>query len=153
MTDDRLDLGVEQTHRLLDTQLASVDAIQTKIGVLLGFTATSLVVLFAFGGTWVATHLAISTVSAVTLLSAAAIFGIAMMLEDYSDSPGPGWLVGLLNDETNSTETVKEKVIGDAWNAYDDNRKLIQQRFRLVNAAVILMIAGTAVFVVGVLTG
>lgn len=151
MTDDRLDIGVEQTQRLLDSQLSSVDAIQTKIGVLLGFASTSVVILFSFGRDWAVSHFLVAGTSALALLAAVSIFGISMMIEDYSDSPRPDWLVGLINDGETSTNNIKEKMIGNSWGAYDHNRRLIQKRFKMVNVAVILMIIGTGIFVVGVL--
>lgn len=151
MTDDRLDLGIAQVQRLLDGQLASVDSIQTKIGVLLGFASASLALLFSFGFSWVTAHVPIAAVSAAALLASVATFGASLMLENYETAPDPTWLVKLLNDSSKKTDSVKEDVIGSLWKAFDQNKQLIQDRFSMVNVAIVLLIVGLGVFVIGVL--
>lgn len=49
MTDGPLDTSIDQLKRVLDNQLSSVNNLKAQVGVLLGFAATSLVVLFSFG--------------------------------------------------------------------------------------------------------
>lgn len=180
MPDDSLDVGISQVSRVLAYQLASVDSIQTKIGVLIGFAATSLTLLFSFGRSWVTGHVVIASISAGALLLSIAIFAASLMLTNYEQAPDPKWLVDLLDnpttdkgildrivDQLSKTTTdkgvldllnkattdkaLKEKVIGAMWQAFDDNRNLIEGRFALVNWAIGFLVAGLGVFVVGVL--
>ncbi|HTT15448.1 MAG TPA: hypothetical protein VMG81_06720 [Thermoplasmata archaeon] len=151
MVDGRLDLGVAQVQRLLDNQLSSVDTIQTKIGVLLGFAATSLALIFSFGYSWVAAHGWLATGSAAALLASTAIFGASLMLTDYQIAPEPSWRVKLLNDADVKADELKEQVIGAMWKAYDTNRTLIDSRFGVVNIAVVLLVVGLGILVGGVL--
>jgi len=135
----------------LDQQLSSVDQLQTKIGVLLGFDATSLAVIFSVGRAWLVSHRLIWVISALALIASAVIFAASLALEDYLISPRPDWLVGLLNDENMQLDAIKEELIGNFAGAYQENKKLILQRFVLVNWAIALMIIGLSVFVIGVL--
>lgn len=157
MSDDRLDLGVSQVVRVLDRQLASVDSIQTKIGVLLGFASASLALLFSLGLTWVTGHVAIAALSAVALLASIAIFAASLMLTEYEQAPDPSWLVDLLNkasikgDGKKEYDEIREQVIGAAWKAYDNNQVRIKDRFALINWAVALLVIGLGIFVIGVL--
>ena len=151
MTDDRLDLGLSQAQRLLDNQLSSVDTIQTKIGVLLGFAATTLALLFSFGAAWVMAHRILAAISGTLLFGSVTAFGSSLMLEEYVTAPDLTWLIQMLNDTSNKTEAVQENVIGAMWKAYDENKSYIDQRFRLVNWAIVLLVLGLGVFFSGVL--
>lgn len=151
MPDDALDLGIDQIERVLDNQVASVDSIQTKVGVLIGFAATSLALLFSFGYGWVTGHVAIASVSAAALLASVAIFAASYMLAAYEQAPDPAWLVGLMNKRPLKLDEIKAEVIGSAWKAYDANKVLIDRRFSLVNWAIGLLIVGLGIFVIGVL--
>lgn len=151
MTDDRLDVGITQVRGLLDNQLASVDAIQTKIGVLLGFTSASLALLFSFGSGWATSHVAIAAVSAIALFVSASIFAASLMLTSYQQAPEPTWMVNLLNNPVIGSDSFKKQVIGAIWKAYDENIGLIDSRFKTINWAIALMVIGIGVFVGGVL--
>ena len=150
MAGDRLDLGIAQTQRLLDQQLASIDSIQAKIGVLLGFSSASLALIFSFGSAWVTVHTPIAALSAVLLLASVTTFGGSLMLADYDTAPDPTWLVDLLNNKSKQTDAIKEDIIGSLWKAFDKNKQQIEDRLSMVNLAIGLLIAGLLVFVVGV---
>ncbi|HZY91876.1 MAG TPA: hypothetical protein VFG07_03755 [Thermoplasmata archaeon] len=151
MVEDRLDLGIQQSQRVLDQQLSGVDQLQTKIGVLLGFNATLLAVIFSIGHAWLLSHPAVAWASGGTLLASMAIFAASLALEDYTISPRPDWLVAMLNDSGKSLTDLKEELIGNFAGAYDENKRLINQRFALINLAIVLMLLGLAVFVIGAL--
>lgn len=149
MPTSKLDIGMDLSKRILDNQLASIDQLQTKVGVLLGFDATTFGVIFAFGHAWAVGHVPEAGLSAGLLLAAAAVFGLTMRNADYLEAPDPKQFVERLNDAKETPDTVQDWAIGNLLGSFLENRKLIDQRFALVNSGIILMLLGLTAFAVG----
>lgn len=147
MAASKLDVGLELSKRLLDNQLDSVNQLQTKVGVLLGFDATALGVIFSVSRSWIADHPIFGGVVGFMLTLAAVIFAIALWTSDYLEAPNPNSLVTKLNDSRVRVEDLVDWGIGNLLGAFLTNSNLIRSRFRFVNAGIIFMLLGLAVFV------
>lgn len=145
----KLDLGIDLSKRILDNQLSSIDQLQTKVGVLLGFDATILGVVFTFGRSWAVAHIIPAGISGVLLFGAAVILGWTLRDEDYLEAPDPKKFVAEINNPAVTPPQLQDWAIGRLLGAFLANFQLIRRRFGMVNKAIILMLAGLGVFLVG----
>ena len=148
---DKFDLALDASKRLLDNQSSAVDTIQTKVGVLLGFSVSTLGIVFSLGASWIASHRILGLVAAALLVVATFFFAWSLRVQKYRDAPDPDWLWTQLNSPEVDGTRLRKKLIANYNGAYNDNRTERQDQFQRINWGIGLLVAGIAVFSFGVL--
>ncbi len=102
----KLETGVDQLVRLVDSQIESVHQVQARVGVLLGFDATAIGLIFTLGRGWLSAHGNVAVVAAVPLFVSAAIFGWAMAVRKLEIGPKPVDVIDALKDPGTDNKTI-----------------------------------------------
>jgi hypothetical protein len=145
------DLALAASKRLLDSQFSSINAIQTKVGVLLGFAVSTLGILFSLGVGWVSGHQYLALIPAVLLLASVLVLTLALITRKYTEVPDPFWLWKLLNAENVDGTLLRKKLISNYTGAFEVNRTDRIWQFKLVNSGIVLLLLGIGSFVFAVL--
>lgn len=142
--------AIEELRRLLDNQLKSLNDLQTKVGVALGFALTSLGILFSLGHPYLAINQRVSDVSAGLLVTSALLLGasyLSMRVTDIDPESVKTYALSMGAD----LKGIQSNLVTAYATAYDDNKAGTNIRFIVVNVAIALFLASVVLFVVGVL--
>jgi hypothetical protein len=148
---DKFDLALDASKRLLDNQFSAVDTIQTKVGVLLGFSVSTLGIVFSLGAGWIAAHRLLGLGSASLLVASAIFFAWSLRVQEYRDVPDPEWLWKQLNSPEVDGTRFRKRLIANYNGAFNDNRTKRDDQFQRINWGIGFLVVGIAVFSFGVL--
>jgi hypothetical protein len=148
---DKFDLALDASKRLLDNQSSAVDTVQTKVGVLLGFSVSTLGIVFSFGASWIAAHRVLGLGAAALLVVSAIFFAWSFLMRPFRDVPDPEWLWRQLNSPGVDGSRLQKKLIANYTGAFNDNRSRRDDQSQVVNLGIGILVAGIAVFSFGVL--
>lgn len=119
-------------------QVHTIEALDTKAGVVLGFSGTILAVFAAIQSSEQTTFSLIGFI----LLCAAVIMGVVAMLpRSYRFDPKPSVLLNdyMLRPPNTLTTGAKEQILADKVEAYSNNEARLNMKAGFVNAAVICL--------------
>lgn len=119
-------------------QVHTIEALDTKAGVVLGFSGTILAVFAAIQGSEQTTFSLIGFI----LLCAAVIMGVVAMLpRSYRFDPKPSVLLNdyMLRPPNTLTTGAREQILADKVEAYSNNETRLNMKAGFVNAAVICL--------------
>ncbi len=148
MSDDSLDIAMQQLQRILSDQWTQIDGLSTKASVTLGFVLTVFGALFQLGRDSLQAHLPAAILSASLLTGSAVLLVFSYWVSKYRDDPDPTWLIGLI--ETKESPVVNAQLVANLADAYNANHEGIRKRFRYLNLAMVLFLLGVLVYVGGV---
>lgn len=134
-------------ERLVEAQLTSVDSLSTKASVLLGFSLTTLGAMVGLGQGALQSHVPALALAASFLLVAGAIFARAYRIGSYRHPPDPSALLRLIDS---SPRIFKGMLVASFAAAVTQNRRLIAERFRLLNRGLASFLMGTVIYTAGV---
>lgn len=148
---DDLKISGDALRKLLDDQLASIDGLSSKVSVVLGFVVSTIGIIFSVGRSTLLSQPALTIIILILLLGAAVLLVFSYRVSEYLDTPQPEGLLDLLNDPKVTTDDLLSELVSNYSGAYLANAKLIQQKFSRFNAALVMLVAGIAIFAVEVL--
>jgi len=122
-------------------QAHTIEALDTKAGVVLGFSGTILAVFAVVQGS---EHTFFSLTGFVLLCTAVVLGVFAMLPRSFRFDPKPGVLLNdyMLRPPDVPTTGAKEQILADKVEAYSKNEALLDRKASLVNAAVICLGVG-----------
>lgn len=149
LTKETLETGLDQSQRVLDGQFSSLNSIQTKVGVLLGFDVTTLGLIYALGLSWVHSHKLLAGAATVSLIASMAIFAYSLAIRGYQTVPKMAWLARTLNSGGVGDLSLKSLLVSQYVAAVTQNKLTFSRKFYMVNTGLILMVLGIAIYAIG----
>ncbi len=146
-----LKIAGDALRKLLDDQLASIDGLSSKVSVVLGFVVSTIGIVFSIGRATLLSNPPLTVLIVILLLGAAILLVLSYNVSKYFDSPQPEGLLDILNDPKVTTIDLLTELVSNYSGAYLANSKLIEQKFNRLNVALIMLVAGIAVFAIEVL--
>lgn len=122
-------------------QSDAIQTLDTKAGVILGFSGTILAVFV----TATKTDLTCLAINGFVLLAAAVVLGIlAMMPRDFRYNPKPSVLLNdyMLREADAATNGSKEQILADKVKGYEENKVMLDQKAAQVKWSAICLGAG-----------
>ena len=145
---ETLELVYNEVDNALNRQFQSLDGLDTKASVIIGFVGVTLGIslnlyphsnAYLFG-------------SCMTLFLVSIFFAIsAYKVERYRRDPEPRKLTGKCLREDN--EKVKKQLIDNFIQSYEDNKIKMGKKVKYINYALILLFIGLIVLTISVLLG
>lgn len=149
--DDDLKIAGDALRKLLDDQLTSIDGLSSKVSVVLGFVVSTIGIVFSVGRSTLLTQPPLTIIILILLLGAAVLLVWSYRVSEYLDTPQPVGLLQLLNDSKVTTNDLLSELVSNYSGAYLANARLIEQKFNRLNAALVMLVVGIAIFAIEVL--
>lgn len=142
----KMALALAHAQSRLDDQFARVNQIQGTLGVMLGFVATSIGIIFASPVSIRPDGTLVQTASLALLLFAGGVFGFGLALfRLYRDPEDLESTLGLNNSKIN-VDQARERLTRRYLTYYRRNQEVLRRRFLLVNVGIAALLLGIAIY-------
>ena len=135
--EENLKAAYEVVERRLAAQWSAIDAIDTKINIVLGFASTIVIVLAGFHSLGTKEWPAISMVLFVSALAAyVAVLTLSILAyrtRGWSYRPDPTTLLENSSDAKYDTAALKDWVVEECIASYEKNVRLLENKSRFAN--------------------
>ena len=145
---ETLELIYNEVKDRLNTQFQSLDGLNTKASVIIGFVGVIIGIslqLYSQSNSYLFG-------SCMTLFMISIFFSFsAYKIKSYRRDPEPG----PLRDEylTTDDKTVKEQLIANFIESFEENKTKIAEKVKYINYSIILLLVGLIVLILSVIVG